>query len=203
MVEELKSDIAAAEAEGRSWSDITGDDVAGFAASWAAAKGVARGRLWLGLATGAALVGALPGVGLSLFAVYGPNRHEVFGVGEDTITVSWLLIPTWLVLALNVAGVLFAYGGAVAGVDWVLRWQRDPACGRTVRLMAKALPVGIVAALGAAVGLASTGTFSTSQWVVLANVVAPAVVFAGSVAVIRLAAVRGSRSRLAAVQRKG
>jgi len=208
MAVDLEADIAAAEAEGHPATSVIGADAEAFATAWATERGVVRPRLRLALTALAALVGALPGAGFALFVAaagirYGLSSEAMAGILSDDMTRVGenayepdLSLPPFLLLALCLLGAVFACAGAVGAVAAALHWRNDLVAARTVRSLAAALPAATAAAVGATILYSSTRAFSTDFAVVIADVMVAAGVFAASVALVRLHAVRRERARL-------
>jgi hypothetical protein len=185
MAGELEADLEAAEEAGMDPLRYVGGDAEAFATAWAQERGVVRPRLRLLTTALAALIGAVPGAGFGLFVAYGmsnPAMKEILGfdLGRHTTAI----------LALYAAGALFACVGAVAVVGGWLSWRADLAASPTVRRLLTAVPLGAIAAVGLAMALGASRSFSTSAKVVAAEVVLAALVFAVVVTGVRFVAVR-------------
>jgi hypothetical protein len=200
MAAELEADLMAAENDGTSAGAYVGTDLRDFALEWASARGLVRTRLALGSTALVSVIGAIPGAFFALFVAYGMSSDafaEIFGSPEQVgdTTVMTYAPPSWLLLGLYVLGAVLAYGGALAAVWAWLSWRLDPARRRTLRYLALGLPFGTAAAVFVTVAFASTRDFSTERSIVFADAAVAVMVFAFSVAALRLAAVR--RERLA------
>jgi len=206
MAAELEVDLAAAADEGVTADTYVGRDARSFAAAWATERGVARPPLRIALTTIAAVVGAVPGVGLALFVAYGLSSeamaeiltNEVIRVGENVYR-PYFEPPEWMLPLLYGVGAVFAYAGAVAAVGAALHWRLDPATTRTVHALVFALPLATAVAIGASVLFSWTRGFSTDGAVVLGDVLVAAAVFASSVGLTRVVAVGRERVQLSAV----
>ena len=202
MAAELEADLTAAENDGTSVGAYVGTDLRGFALSWASARGLVRTRLALVSTAFASILGTLPGAFFALFVAYGMSSQafaEIFGSPEEVGRASVMTYspPSWLLLSLYALGAVIAYAGALAAVSAWLSWRLDPARGRTLRYLALGMPLGTAAAVFSAVAFAYTQGFSTQRAVVFADAAVAAMVFAFSVALLRLAAVRQERLALA------
>jgi hypothetical protein len=202
MAAELEADLTAAENDGTSVGAYVGGDLRGFALEWASARGLVRTRLALGSTALASILGTIPGAFFALFVAYGMSSQafaEIFGSPEGVGDASVMTYspPSWLLLGLYALGAVIAYAGALAAISAWLSWRLDPARGRTLRYLALGLPFGTAAAVFFAVAFAFTQDFSTQRSVVLADGAVAVLVFAFSVAVLRLAAVRQERLELA------
>lgn len=192
MAAELEADLAAAAEEQVSPAEYVGRDARVLAAQWASARGLVRPRLRVASAAVAAVVGAIPGASLGLFAAYGLSSQAIADmigspvqVGERSYVNSYTP-PDWLLLSLYALALVFAYAGAVAAVAGFLRWRLDTLAQPTARLLAAALPLGAAAALGASVLFAWSREFSTTPRVVIGDAVVAVLVFAASVAAVRV-----------------
>ena len=202
MAAELEADLTAAENDRTSVGAYVGTDLRGFALEWARARGLVRTRLALGSTAFASFLGALPGAFFALFIAYGMSSQafaEIFGSPEEVGRASVMTYspPSWLLLGLYALGAVIADAGALAAVSAWLSWRLDPARGRTLRYLALGMPLGTAAAVFSAVAFAYTQGFSTQRAVVFADAAVAAMVFAFSVALLRLAAVRQERLALA------
>jgi hypothetical protein len=197
MARDLDADLAAAQEDGVSAAEYVGHDPRSFALAWAQERGVIEGRVRLALTVAAALIGAVPGVGLGLFVAYGLTSYtmtEIIGPGRTVTGVQRTLdLPPLVLLALYAVGGVFAYAGAIAAVAGLLHWTDDPAASLTVRLLGMLLPFGAIASIATTIAFASTRSFSTDHRTVLADVIIASVVFACAVAAIRFRAVRQQR----------
>lgn len=192
MAAELEADFSAAAAEQVTPAEYVGRDAQAFAAQWAAARGLVRPRLRVATAAVAAVLGAIPGASLGLFAAYGLSSQAIADmigspvrVGERSYVNSYTP-PGWLLLSLYALAVVFAYAGATAAVAGYLRWRLDPLAHQTVRLLAAVLPLGAAAALGVSVLYSWSREFSTAPHVVIGDVVVAVLVFASSVVAVRI-----------------
>ena len=202
MAAELEADLTAAENDGTSVGAYVGTDLRGFALEWARARGLVRTRLALVSTAFASILGTVPGAFFALFVAYGMSSQafaEIFGSPEEVgrARVMTYSPPSWLLLGLYALGAVIAYAGALAAVSAWLSWRLDPARGRTLRYLALGMPLGTAAAVFSAVAFAYTQGFSTQRAVVFADAAVAAMVFAFSVALLRLAAVRQERLALA------
>jgi len=193
LAAELEADLEAAAAEEIPSVKYVGGDARAFAAQWATARGLIRPRLRVATCTAVAVVGAIPGVSFGLFAAYGLSSAAIgdligspVRVGETSFVETYTP-PEWLILALYALAFVFAYAGAVAAVAGFLRWRMDPLGRETTRLLAVALPLGAAASVGASVLFAWSREFSTAPAVVIGDVIIAALVFAASVAAVRIA----------------
>jgi hypothetical protein len=198
LTAELEADLRAAAEDGVTPERFVGGDPHAFAAAWADGRGLVRPRPRLLSIALAALLGAVPGVGLALFAAYGahsPELGDLLGAGqvragENMWQQASLDPPAWVLLVLYTAGAVFAYAGAVAAVGLLLRARRDPAADRTVRGAALALPFVTAGSVFGTMLFAWVQHFSTAGDVVAAEVVLAATLFALGVSGVRLAAIR-------------
>jgi hypothetical protein len=190
MADELRADLDAAAEAGIEPLRYVGGDAEAFATAWARERGVVRPRPRL-VATGlAAFLGAVPGVGFSLFVAYGmsnPAMKDILGfdLGRHPIAI----------VSLYILGALFACGGAVAVVGGWLNWQEDLAASQTVGRLLTAVPLAAVAAVGLAMAVGASRHFSTSAKVVAAEVLVAALVFVVVVTGVRFIAVRNLIAR--------
>jgi len=199
MAVELQTDLEQAGAAGVPAATYVAGDPEAFAAAWATERGVVRPRFRIGATVMAAILGAVPGVGIALFAAYGLSSAafgEIFGhpvrVGENAYQLAFEP-PSWLYLTLYALGAMFAYAGAVLAVGAVLRLLRDPGVARTVRLLAKLLPIALVISICVSITFAWTQDFSDLPWVAITDAVVAIAAFAISVALVRSFAVREER----------
>jgi len=202
MAAELEADLTAAENDRTSVGAYVGTDLRGFALEWARARGLVRTRLALVSTAFASILGTVPGAFFALFVAYGMSSQafaEIFGSPEEVGRASVMTYspPSWLLLGLYALGAVIAYAGALAAVSAWLSWRLDPARGRTLRYLALGMPLGTAAAVFSAVAFAYTQGFSPQRAVVFADAAVAAMVFAFSVALLRLAAVRQERLALA------
>jgi hypothetical protein len=203
MLAELEADLSAAISDGKSLREYVGDDVSVFAVEWARARGLIRVRLTLISTAAVGIVGCVPGAIFALFVAYGMSSEafaELVGMPrsiEEPITWEIWYPSGWLLLVLYTLAAVFAYLGTIAAVSAWLSWRNDPAKGQTLRYLSLGMPFGTAAAIFSAIGFASTRDFSTDISVVSADVVVAAAVFAACIAVLRFAAARRERLRLA------
>jgi hypothetical protein len=199
MAAELEADLADAAAAGVDAEVYLGDDPRSVAVAWARERGLVRPRLRIALTGAAAVVGAVPGAALGLFAAYGlsgPAVGEMFGapvrVGPQAYEM-YLDPPTWLILVLYALGAAFAYAGGLTAVRAVLAWRDDPAAARTVRALSVSLPLVVLAAIAATITFSWTLGHSTRAPVVMADVAVAASVLALGTGLVRALVVREAR----------
>ena len=208
MSRELAGDLAAARADGRDPLTYVGGDPAGFARAWAASRGVVRPRRRLLSVAGAGLLGTLPGVGLALLFLTLPssvvfndfigNRSFLSTTAEGGvggISFSYA-VPVELIGLIAFCGYLIGGVVAVLGcltlTSLLLKTLVDPARARTVRLLARLIPIIGTAAVLAGAGAASLNDFTYGSATVVLTLSASAVVAAAGFAITRLVAFSGA-----------
>ena len=208
MSRELAGDLAAARADGRDPLTYVGGDPAGFARAWAASRGVVRPRRRLLSVAGAGLLGTLPGVGLALLFLTLPssvvfndfigNRSFLSTTAEGGvggISFSYA-VPVELIGLIAFCGYLIGGVVAVLGcltlTSLLLKTPGDPARARTVRLLARLIPIIGTAAVLAGAGAASLNDFTYGSATVVLTLFASAVVAAAGFAITRLVAFSGA-----------
>lgn len=198
---ELEADLADADADGISADAFVGHDAKALAQQWATERGLARARLRLVTTAMVAVVGAIPGASIGLFAVYGLSTGqlaETFGeqvrVGENA-SMPFFEPPLWMILGFYSLASVFAAAGTLLAVRAVLSWQEDPALNRTTRLLTWwALPaVGL--AVACAMSFAAYRDFGTDQATVIGDAVVAAVAYGVLLGAVRALAVLRSRER--------
>lgn len=208
MSRELAGDLAAARADGRDPLTYVGGDPAGFARAWAASRGVVRPRRRLLSVAGAGLLGTLPGVGLALLFLTLPssvvfndfigNRSFLSTTAEGGvggISFSYA-VPVELIGLIAFCGYLIGGVVAVLGcltlTSLLLKTLGDPARARTVRLLARLIPIIGTAAVLAGAGAASLNDFTYGSATVVLTLSASAVVAVAGFAITRLVAFSGA-----------
>ncbi|MEX1022868.1 MAG: hypothetical protein WD800_06885 [Dehalococcoidia bacterium] len=201
MLAEIRADLDDAGADGVSALDYVGGDPVAFARQWAMQRDLVRPRLQLAQTAILAVLGALPSAGLGLFFAYGLSSDtfkEAFGSAHDpgpgfAVTYS-LDLPVWLILGLYVLAGLGAAAGAFVAVRSYFAWSADPALDATSRLLA----LGVLPALGLAVGASMTyawsRSFDSGARTMAGDALVATVVFALGVAALRVLAVRSVRA---------
>ena len=208
MSRELAGDLAAARADGRDPLTYVGGDPAGFARAWAASRGVVRPRRRLLSVAGAGLLGTLPGVGLALLFLTLPSSvvfNDFIGNrsflstttegGVGGISFSYA-VPVELIGLIAFCGYLIGGVVAVLGcltlTSLLLKALGDPARARTVRLLARLIPIIGTAAVLAGAGAASLNDFTYGSATVVLTLSASAVVAVAGFAITRLVAFSGA-----------
>ena len=208
MSRELAGDLAAARADGRDPLTYVGGDPAGFARAWAASRGVVRPRRRLLSVAGAGLLGTLPGVGLALLFLTLPSSvvfNDFIGNrsflstttegGVGGISFSYA-VPVELIGLIAFCGYLIGGVVAVLGcltlTSLLLKTLGDPARARTVRLLARLIPIIGTAAVLAGAGAASLNDFTYGSATVVLTLSASAVVAVAGFAITRLVAFSGA-----------
>ena len=201
LAAELEADLADAEADGTSADAFVGHDARALARQWATERGLTRARLRLITTTIAAVVGAIPGVSVGLFAAYGLSSSalgEIFGEDVRIGTNAWMPFfepPTWMILLFYTLSGLFAAAGTILATRAMLSWQDDPALKQTTQLLVWwTLPVvGLAAA--AAMSFSAYRDFGTDQATVIGDAVVAAVAYGVLLGAVRALAVLRSRER--------
>jgi hypothetical protein len=212
MLDDLCADLAEARADGVSEAAFFGGDPPALARDWAYQRGVVRPRVRAVSTALVGLLGALPGVGFSLFVAYGISSDAIgemftttpasLGPG-DTRTPEGIALPSWLLLALYVVGGCFACAGALAAVVTFLGWRMDPARRVTRHLLTRVIPAGTVLAVAAAMAIAAWRDYSIATATVIAECASAALVFTLALSLGRLAAIRAWSRKLRAADELG